>query len=110
MLSIQMLKEKIARVQAELEEVSAALEELAHVPVQGRPVAPPSPDELATGGTKLTEPQTALAALDRVFGQMGIDVTQPGLTPEEVQELMLREGVRPEDLILSKGIIEAREE
>ena len=37
-------------------------------------------------------------------------VTQPAMTPQEVQELMLREGVRPEDNILSRGIIEAREE
>jgi hypothetical protein len=111
MVTIQKLREKIALVQAELAEVSAALEELARLPVEGSPDAPPHPpDRLPPAGPKFTDPQTALAALDKAFAQMGIDVTRPALSPEEVQQLMLREGVRPEDFVLSKGIIDAREE
>jgi hypothetical protein len=111
MVSIQMLREKIARVQAELAEVSAALEELAQRPVDTPNAVPSRPeDRQPLAGAKFTDPQTALADLDRAFTQMGIDVSGPSLTPEEVQQFMLGEGIRSEDLILSKGIIEAREE
>jgi hypothetical protein len=46
--------------------------------------------------------------LDEWFEQMGIDVQPIGA--EQLQEMMLKEGIRPEDNILSKGIIEMREE
>jgi hypothetical protein len=41
---------------------------------------------------------------------MGIDVSGEPPTAAAAQELMLREGVRPEQNILSRGIIEARDE
>jgi hypothetical protein len=111
MTTIEMLRKKIARVQTDLAEVSAALEELARSAGGSEPMAPPRPmAALPLDETKFTDPQTALRALDAAFEQMGLDVTQPALTPEEVQELMLREGVRPEERILSRGIIEARDE
>jgi hypothetical protein len=46
--------------------------------------------------------------LDEWFKQMGIDVQPIGA--EKLQEMMLKEGIRPEDNILSKGIMEMREE
>jgi hypothetical protein len=39
--------------------------------------------------------------------KMGIE-SGPTMTPEELQELMIAEGVRPEDCIGSRGIIEER--
>ena len=69
-------------------------------------VAPRDP----LAGVRFSDPKALLPLLDKAFAEMGIDVTQPAPTPEEVQQLMLREGVRPEDNILSRGIIEAREE
>jgi hypothetical protein len=39
---------------------------------------------------------------------MGIDVQPIGA--EELQDMMLKEGIRPEDNIASRGIIEMREE
>jgi hypothetical protein len=110
-MTIQTLREKIARIQAELAEVSVALEELSRLPTEDAPAAPAHPpgDMLLTSA-KFADPRRALAAMDEAFVQMGIDVTQPGLSPEEVQQLMLREGVRPEDRVLSRGIIEARDE
>jgi hypothetical protein len=103
------LKQKIAHLQQELEEVSAALDELAVAPtgLEAQPAAP-RPDPLA--GIWFSDPKALLPLLDKAFVEMGIDVTQPAPTPEEVQPLMLREGVKPEDNILSRGIIEAREE
>jgi hypothetical protein len=116
-VTVEMLKEKIARVQQELDEVRAALDHL-ETPVQEAargeraasetPAAPPRRDPLAH--LRFSDPKKLLPILDRAFAEMGIDVTQPALSPVEVQELMLREGVRPEDNLGSRGIIEAREE
>jgi hypothetical protein len=107
--TIEMLKRKIAHVQQELTEVSAALDELAGAPTKpGAILEAPARDPLA--GIRFSDPKALLPLLDKAFAQMGIDVTQPALTPEEVQQLMLREGVRPEDNLGSRAIIEAREE
>jgi hypothetical protein len=108
-VTIEMLKQKIAHLQQELAEVSAALDELAGPPTESEaePAVSP-PDPLA--GIRFADPKALLPLLDQAFAEMGIDVTQPAPTPEEVQQLMLREGVKPEDNILSRAIIEAREE
>jgi len=45
---------------------------------------------------------------DEWFKQMGINIQPIGA--EKLQEMMLKEGIRPEDNIASKGIIEMREE
>ena len=60
-------------------------------------------------GLTFTDTRALLPLVDQAFAQMGIDVTQPSPTPEEVQQLMLREAVKPEDNIGSRAIIEARE-
>jgi hypothetical protein len=83
-----------------LEEVKAALEELE-----------PSPAPKGLRARLKTADVEALPPIiDRAFLEMDIDLSGPAPTPEEVQELMLREGVRPEDNIFSRAIIEAREE
>jgi hypothetical protein len=103
-VTIEELKRKVARLQRELAEVSAGLDELAAAgSAAGRPADP-------LAGRRFSDPKALLPVLDRAFAEMGIDVTGPALTPKEVQDLMLREGVRPEDNILSRGIIAAREE
>ena len=107
--TIERLKEKLARVQQELAEVSAALDELAASP--GTTTEAPVPlDKVLLKGMHYSDPATLLPLIDEAYRKMGIEITQPAPTAEEVQELMLREGVRPEDNILSRGIIEAREE
>jgi hypothetical protein len=108
-VTIEMLKMKIAHLQQELEELSAALDELAGTDAEPGSEPERSPrDPLA--GIRFTDTKALLPLLDKAYAEMGIDVTQPALTPEEVQQLMLREGVRPEDNILSRAIIVAREE
>jgi hypothetical protein len=107
-VTIEMLKQKIAHLQQELAEVSAALDELVVAPADPGPESAASrPDPLA--GIRFSDPKALLPLLDKAFAEMGIDVTQPAPTPEEVQQLMLREGVKPEDNIGSRGIIAARE-
>jgi hypothetical protein len=107
--TIEMLKQKIAHLQEGLAEVSAALDELGEVPTHSRS-APEKVAQNPLAGIRFSDPKALLPLLDKAFAEMGIDVTQPALTPEEVQEMMLRDGVRPEDNIGSRAIIEAREE
>jgi hypothetical protein len=109
--TIEMLKEKLARVQQELAEVSLALDELAASPTPGQTTAQPKAlSEVLREGVDFIDPRTLLPLIDEAFTKMGIDITQPAMTPEEVQQLLLQEGVRPEDNLISRGIIEAREE
>ena len=89
--------------------MSAALDELAEAATQPGAV-PEAPTRDPLAGIRFSDTKALLPLLDKVFAEMGIDVMQPALTPKEVQELMLREGVKPEDNILSRAIIEAREE
>jgi len=46
--------------------------------------------------------------LDEWFKQTGI--TNTAIGAEELQKMILKEGVKPEDNLLSRGIIEMREE
>ena len=110
-VTVETLKAKIERIRQELDEVSAGLEELAGAPAVPRPTpAPPEEVKKILAKHGFVDSRTLQPLIDAAFIKMGIDITQPALTPEEVQEMMLREGVRPEDNILSRGIIEAREE
>jgi hypothetical protein len=110
-VTIVELKAKLARVQQELAEVSAALDGLGNAPCTGpRIIDVTQLYKDPVVGHLYSDPETIRRLADEAFPKMGIDITKPALTPREVQELMLREGVRPEDNILSRGIIEAREE
>ena len=89
---------------AELEKRVAALErELSHL----RQML-----EAWTLGEALLEPAESQAELDAVWArvkeQMGIRGEPIG--PEKLQARMLASGIKPEDNILSRGIIEMREE
>jgi hypothetical protein len=111
MVTIEILKARIARAQTELAAVTAELEELTRSPGgSSSDLLPQTSEPDGLGTTVFSDPRSALTELDTAFARMGIDVTRPSLTPEAVQELMRGEGVRPEDLIVSGGIAEAREE
>jgi hypothetical protein len=107
-VTVEMLKQKIAHLQQELSEVSDALDELAGAPSQNGTSPAAKRDPLA--GIRFSDPKELLPLFDAAMVKMGIDVTQPAMHPIEVQEMMLREGIRPEQNLLSSGIIEAREE
>jgi hypothetical protein len=68
--------------------------------------------EVWTPGEPLVEDAQAqaeaAAAWERVKEQMGIHGEPIGA--EKLQEIMLAEGIKPEENILSRGIIEMREE
>ena len=109
--SIEMLKAKLAHVQRELAEVSTELDELAASPSPIESLTPPGQaGRIILKGPKFSDPRALLPLIDAAFVKMSIDITKPAMTPEEVQQFMLQEGVRPENNLISRGIIEAREE
>ncbi|MGH9751411.1 MAG: hypothetical protein ACREA2_01385 [Blastocatellia bacterium] len=48
--------------------------------------------------------------IERVFEEMGINTDEEPLTAEEIQKLIAAEGVKPEDNLFSRMLIEMREE
>src|SRR6266542_4287410 len=84
-VTIETLKQKIAHLQQELAEVSAALDELVSGP-NGADAAPPATPADPLAGVRFSDPKALLPLLDKAFAEMGIDVTQPAPTPEEVQQ------------------------
>ncbi len=97
MVTYETLKAKIARIQEELIEVRQELEQLTARPKQRR-----------LGDVQWVDKASWEAWFDEWFQQMGI-TAQP-IGAEKLQELMLQEGVQPEDNLLSRGIIAMREE
>lgn len=98
---IETLKEKIAHIRQELDEVDAVLDEIA----AAQPAAKPNP----LAGIKFADKEPLRKAFAELVKQMGIENMKP-IGAEALQEMMLKEGVKPEDNILSRGIIEMREE
>jgi len=99
--TIETLKEKIAHIRQELDEVSAALDEMA----AAQPAAKPNP----LAGIKFADKEPLRKAFDELFARMGISHVKP-IGAEKLQEMMLKAGIKPEDNIFSRGIIEMREE
>jgi hypothetical protein len=110
-VTIAELKEKLARVQQDLAEVSASLDQLESANGGPQTVAGPIPlAEALVAGVDFVDPRTFRELADEAFRKMGIDITAPAPTPEEVQALMIREGIRPEDRIFTRALYEMREE
>jgi hypothetical protein len=109
-VTIRALKEKLAHLQHELAEVSAALDELDEP--SPRPAASWTRplDEVLREGVDYVDPRTLLSDFDAALEKMGLEIAASAPTAEEVQALMRREGVRPEDNLISRGVAEAREE
>ena len=108
--TIRALKEKLAHLQHELAEVSAALDELDE-PAPSPAARLPRPlDEVLREGVDYIDPRTLVSDFDAALEKMGVEIPATAPTAEEVQALMRREGVRPEDNLISRGVIEAREE
>ncbi len=108
--TVERLKEKIADLQRGLAEVSAALDELTQQQAERDYGAVPLNEPDPLGGASFADSREVLRLFDRASAEMGMELPKDAPTPEDVQELMLREGVQPQDNILSRGIIDAREE
>jgi hypothetical protein len=78
----------------------------------GAPDSPPAAlrDPLAETGLQFAQASQFRTILDQVFTSMGVDIAAPAPSAKDVQQRMLREGVRAEDNLGSRAIIKAREE
>ncbi|MCZ7574991.1 MAG: hypothetical protein M5U01_41100 [Ardenticatenaceae bacterium] len=100
-ITLENLQARIAQIQQELAEVSRDLEQLAVVPDPRTKVGWPA-------GIRGVDRAGWKAWFDEWFQHIGI-TTQP-VGAESLQEMMLQEGVRPEENLLSGGIVAMREE
>jgi hypothetical protein len=103
--TLEEVRGKLIDIQAQLAEVTEAVGKLEPAP-SDRETAPArgwpaSPDWV--------DKQPLRDAFDALMRQMRIQDTLP-IPAEELQQRMLERGVKPEDRILSSGIIEMREE
>lgn len=95
------LKKKVDQIEHDLIEVRKNLDQMTFA------VSPKIEVDLCSK-LHCVDKEKLRKGLDEVFKQMGIDIQPIGA--EELQEMMLKEGIRPEDNIASRGIIEMREE
>jgi hypothetical protein len=102
-VTIEILKEKIARIQQELADVSAGLDEIT------KAAAPPAARSHPRANRPCVDKEPLRQTFTAMFKRMGIEHVQP-IGTEKLQELMRQDGIKPEDNIFSRGIIEMREE
>lgn len=100
-LTLEALKEKIASIGRDLAEVQLSVEQLAAA-------AQLQTKEYRPTGIHWADKAGWKDWFDEWFQKIGI-MAQP-MGAERLQTLMLQEGVRPEDNLLSRGIIAMREE
>lgn len=101
-ITLEALKTKITRVEKEISEVRQGMEELL------AETARPTTQKKLSNQMQPVDNDRWLHLVDEWFQQMGI--TAPPIGAEKLQALMLQEGLRPEDNLLSQGIIAMREE
>lgn len=101
MVTYETLKAKITRIEQEVVEVRQELEQLAAT-------AESWSRERRLGSVQWVDKAGWGAWFDEWFQQIGI-TAQP-IGAKKLQELMLQEGIRPEDNLLSQGVIAMREE
>jgi hypothetical protein len=101
-VTLEALKAKITRVEKEITEVRQGLEELL------ASTAGPTRQETPPNQIQAVNKDRWLQLVDEWFQQLG--VAAPSIGAEKLQALMLQEGLKPEDNLLSQGIIAMREE
>ena len=95
------LKEKIIRVESELAEIRLDLEQLADSLNQDTEID-------WFDKTDRVDLENWKEWFDKWFQQIGI-IDEP-ISAEELQEMARQEGIKPEDNLLSSGIVSMREE
>jgi len=98
--NLEELKKKVDQIEHDLIEVRKNLDQITFA------VSPKIEVDLCSK-LQCVDREKLKKGLDEWFKQMGIDV-QP-VSIEELHELCLKEGIKPEDNIASRGIIEMRE-
>jgi hypothetical protein len=111
---LEEIKDKLCHIEQELSEVRRAVEQLNAAQPQSMPQlaqAQPAQHEPVhwPANIKFTDKAMLREAVDQFFTRLGIADLEPP-SAEELQERMRQKGVKPEDNLFSRGIIEMREE
>ena len=99
--SLKDLTEKIIRVESELAEIRLGLEQLTDSLNQDKEID-------WFNKTDRVDLKNWKECFDEWFQQIGI--TNEPISAEELQEMARQEGIKPEDNLLSSGIVSMREE
>jgi hypothetical protein len=103
--TLEEVRQRLINIQAQLAEVTETIAEL-----EAQPQAAGTPPVRSwPASIPLVDKAPLREAFDALMRQMGIENTDP-IPAEELQERMRQRGIKPEDRILSSGIIEMREE
>ena len=105
MATLEEIKEKLALIQKELTEVYKAIEQL-----ENNRLVDQKPQQSGwPASIQFADKELLRQAFHDLIKQMGIEHVKP-IGAVTLQEMMLKEGVKPEDNLFSRGIIEMREE
>lgn len=100
---IEILKEKLLRIEREVAEARAVLQQFSDAE---RPTAPPA--DQRPSSIRVADKETIRGIVDETFARMGIHAEPVGA--ERLQQMMLEHGIKPEDNLFSRGLLEMREE
>ncbi len=105
MATLEEIRGRLETIRRQLDEVCEAIDAIEQNGEGARPGTaagwPP--------GIRFADKEPLRQAFAELMRKMGIEHVQP-IGAEALQEMMLREGVKPEECIGSRGIIEMREE
>ena len=105
MATLEEIRGRLLAIRRELDEVYEALEQLE----DSQPVHPQPGQGGRPAGTGFTDKEALREAFEELFRQMGVEHVKP-IGAVALQEMMLMAGVKPEQNLFSRGIIEMREE
>jgi hypothetical protein len=104
MATIGDIKQRLELIRQELAEVCAAVDEIARQPGAPTPLPQEAPVDL-----DFADKEPLRRAFDELLTSMGIVHVRP-VGALRLQEMMLAAGVKPEENLFSRGIIDMREE
>ncbi|MDQ2731499.1 MAG: hypothetical protein M3Y56_07560 [Armatimonadota bacterium] len=108
-VEFETLKTRIANLQEELSDLNQVLDGWAE-PVPADSSTPSAqPPKRRLRNIQVADKEPLRKAFDEIFERLGIEDTGP-VGVEELHRRQLEDGINPEDCILSRGIIEMREE
>ena len=105
MTTLQEIRERLVEIQAELADVAAAIDGLEAAPTVVAGIQqrgwPPT--------IRFADKEPLRQAFTEMMRRLGIEDVQP-IGAEALQERIRKSGVKPEERLFSRGIIEMREE
>lgn len=109
-LSITQVEANLMRLEVEVAEALRQVREIKLTQEEPTPELTPEERRAARLAQVRAENERLRPYIEKVFEEMGIGADEEPLSAEEIQELIAAEGVKPEDNLFSRMLIEMREE